>query len=125
MLTRELNAADPQKVMKPVERAAKEVVKDVKQAVKGGPQAPTPPAPPKSAPKEVKSAVREAPKILNQDVLDKVRAAGMQHCILCYHLFKGGCVVFNCPPWPLSVSVLTFVFLRRSELLQRRLPRLL
>ncbi len=81
-----------------MERAAKEVVKDVKQAVKGAPQAPTPPAPPKSAPKEVKSAIREAPKVLNQDVLDKVRAAGTQHFVLCHHFLRE-CMMPCCPLW--------------------------
>ena len=97
-----------------MERAAKEVVKDVKQAVKGGPQAPTPPAPPappKSAPKEVKAAVREAPKVLNQDVLDKVRAAGMHSCILCYASLSGECMVSWCTLWPLGVNAETCGFL--------------
>ena len=63
-----MNAAASQKVTKPVERAAKEVVKDVKQVVKGGPPAP----PLKNAPKEVKSPIKEAPKVLDPKILDKV-----------------------------------------------------
>ena len=69
-------AAAPQEVAKPIERAAKEAVKDVKAAVKGGPQAPTP----KSASKDLKSAVKEAPK-----VLDKVRYTAARHSCKCTH----------------------------------------